>query len=229
MKLKLYFSPGTCARVPLIALEEARAPFETALLKFAIGEHKSPDYLSINPKGKVPALEVDGRVLTENIAILRFLASAFPGARLLPPYKDAFEEASVVADLSWCASTIHPIVTRIVLPQLFCATAEGMVRTWEMAVEAIKPHFDLIEKRLETSPWMLGEWSIVDAFVFWIWDQVVIGGFDGEPYRRISEHATRIVLRPSVQRTMAREREALDWLERSGFGIKLPPPPKEAK
>jgi len=224
-RLQLYFSPGTSARIPLIALEECAVPFETVLVKFAAGEHKSPEYLRVNPKGKVPTLLVDGRPLTENIAILGFLARSFPGAGLLPLTGDAWSEAQVYADLSWCASTIHPIVTRIVLPMLFCDHPQGMRRAWEQAVAAIRIPFDLIEERLQARPWMLGDYSLVDAFVYWIWDQATIGGFSGSAHPRIGEHAARVAQRPAVQRALARERDAFAWLERNGFDVRLPPPP----
>jgi len=229
MRLQLYFSPGTSARVPLIALEECAVPFETVLVKFAAGEHKSPDYLRLNPKGKVPTLLVDGRPLTENIAILGFLARSFPSAELLPLAGDAWSEAQVYADLSWCAATIHPIVTRIVLPMLFCDRPQGMQRAWEQAIEAIRGPFDLIEQRLQTRPWMFGHYSVVDAFVYWIWDQAAIGGFAGSAYPRIGEHAARVEQRPAVQRALAREHDALAWLEQNGLSVRLPPPPKDSK
>jgi len=229
MRLQLYFSPGTSARVPLIALEECAVPFETVLVKFAAGEHKSPEYLRLNPQGKVPTLLVDGKPLTENIAILGFLARSFPGAGLLPLAGDAWSEAQVYADLSWCASTIHPIVTRIVLPMLFCDHEQAIRRTWEQAIEAIRGPFALIEQRLQTRPWMLGDYSIVDAFVHWIWDQASIGGFAGSAYPRIGEHAARVAQRPSVQRALAREHAALAWLEQNGLSVRLPPPPETPK
>jgi glutathione S-transferase len=229
MQLKLYFSPGTCSLVPLIALEEIGVPFETALLKFAIGEHKSAEYLQVNPKGKVPTLVIDGRPLTENIAIVSFLVHSFPQARLLPMGSGAWSEAESFVDLAWCASTVHPIVTRIVLPQLFCDLPSGIERVWTLAVEAMRANFDLIDRRLESRRWFLGDWSIVDAYLFWIWGQAAVGGFDGSGYRHYADHAVRMGTRPSVQRALGREAEALAWLEKGGFSMKLPPPPRSSK
>lgn len=226
MQLKLYFSPGTCSLVPLIALEEIGVPFETALLKFAIGEHKSAEYLQVNPKGKVPTLVVDGQPLTENIAIASFLVHGFPQARLLPIGSSAWSEAESFVDLAWCASTVHPIVTRIVLPQLFCDLPAGIERVWALAVEAMRANFDLIDRRLESRRWFLGDWSIVDAYLFWIWAQAAVGGFDGSGYRHYADHAVRMGSRPSVQRALGREAEAHAWLEKNGFAMKLPPPPE---
>jgi glutathione S-transferase len=225
MQFNLYYSPGTCSLVPLIALEEIGAPFETSLLKFAIGEHKSAEYLQVNPKGKVPTLVVDGRPLTENIAIASFLVRSFPEARLLPIGSNAWSDAESFVDLSWCASTVHPIVTRIVLPQLFCDLPAGIERVWTLAVEAMRANFELIDRRLENRLWILGDWSIVDAYLFWIWGQAAAGGFDGSGYRHYASHAVRMGTRPAVQRALHREAQAHAWLEKGGFAMKLPPPP----
>jgi len=229
MQLNLYFSPGTCSLVPLIALEEIGAPFETSLVKFAIGEHKSADYLQVNPKGKVPTLLVDGRPLTENIAIASFLVRRFPEAQLLPIGSSAWSEAESFVDLAWCASTVHPIVTRIVLPQLFCDLPAGIERVWNLAVEAMRANFELIDRRLESQAWVLGDWSLVDAYLFWIWGQAAVGGFDGSGYHHYANHAERMGARPSVQRALQREAQAHAWLEERGFGMKLPPPPAASR
>ena len=82
--ITLYMAPGTCARVPAIALEEAGVDFETQLIRFMKGQHKSPDYKKINPKGKIPALVIEGEALTENVAIITYLNQRFPDARLMP-------------------------------------------------------------------------------------------------------------------------------------------------
>ncbi len=218
--MKLYFAPGTCARVPMVALEEIGQPFETALIKFLKGEHKSPEYLAINPKGKVPTLVTDDGPLTENPAILTYLARTYPEAELLPLGESALEDAKIISDLSWCASGLHPIVTRLRLPQLFCDTEDGQTRVWELASDAMKPNFALLEKRLSDAPWVLGEkWSILDVYVFWVWFRVEGSGFDTAPYPNFADHARRIVQRPSVQRALAREEEAEAWLAEHGLTL----------
>src|SRR6478672_4723401 len=99
----LWMAPFTCARVTAIALEEAGVEFDTRLVRFMRGEHKSPKFKARNPKGKVPALEIDGEVLTENVAILTYLAERFPQARLLPSTETAAARAHVLADLCFCS------------------------------------------------------------------------------------------------------------------------------
>jgi hypothetical protein len=83
--LKLYFAANTCALASHIALREAGAGFETVRLDFRTDDQRKPEYLSINPKGRVPALVTDHGVLTQTPAILAFIAQSFPHARLAPP------------------------------------------------------------------------------------------------------------------------------------------------
>jgi len=77
--LILYYWPGASSIVPHIVLEEIGTPYQRQLVNLAKGEHKSDAYLKINPHGKVPALAVDDTILTENVAILMYLARQFPG------------------------------------------------------------------------------------------------------------------------------------------------------
>lgn len=222
--LKLYFFPGTCARVSLIALEELNLTFETQLIVLPRGEHKSPDYLKLNPKGKVPTLLIDGQPLTENLAIISYLQRTYPQARLLPPPSDdALADAQVLADLSWFISTIHPLLTGIAVPQVYCATPEGAAQTKAQMSQLMNIHMNLIDQRLSQQPWMLGaEWSIIDAYAFWAWDEITRCGYDGSIFLNIEAHAQRSKQRPSVQRALKHEGEAFAWMARQGI---LPPPP----
>ena len=84
MKLELYFSPGSCPRVSMIALEETGVPFTTHLVAFMAGDHRKPEFLARNPSGKVPVLLVDEQPIVQTVAILGFLNETFPEARLFP-------------------------------------------------------------------------------------------------------------------------------------------------
>lgn len=225
--LKLYFFPGTSARVTLIALEELNVPFETQLVVFMRGEHKAPGYLQLNPKGKVPTLLVDGKPLTETLAILNYLNTVYPQAGLLPTHTDPFQQALLQADLAWLNSTVQPLVTGVVLPQVFCGQpVEGRRQTWLQFNDLMKTHVDLLAARLTKQPWMLGDtWSILDAHAWWTWDQLLFGGFDGKGYPALMAHAERCKARPSVQRALQREGEAFGSMAAQGIKFDLPPPP----
>ena len=131
MKLTLYYAPVACSMVPYINLSEAGADFEVVAINFRAGQHHGPEYLQVNPKHKVPALVIDGEVLTENVAINLSIARTFPQARLLPA--DAKQEWQAVALMAWCASSIHPALTPNNNPARFCETQLGGER------QAVRP------------------------------------------------------------------------------------------
>src|SRR5215218_9658512 len=102
---KLYYAPGTCALASHIALEEAGAPYSAERLDFIANQQNSPEYLKINPKGRVPAMVTDRGILTETPAMLAFIAQSFPQAKLAPA--DAFAFAQAQAFNSYLCSTVH--------------------------------------------------------------------------------------------------------------------------
>lgn len=215
--IQLYMAPGTCARVPCIALEEAGAEFETTLIRFMRGEHKSPEFKKLNPKGKVPTLVVGGEPLTENVAIITYLNQRYPDANLLPRPKDELDPIRQIADLSFCSATLHPIVTRIRMPH-FMAAEDAARSVWEKGCEAMNEYFGLIDNRLADQPWWYGdEWSVVDAYLYWVFWRCEGADFDVAPYPNFKDHATRMEARPATQRALAREAEAQAQLESEGL------------
>ncbi|MBU2676911.1 MAG: glutathione S-transferase family protein [Gammaproteobacteria bacterium] len=220
---QLYMAPGTCARVPSICLEEAGLDFDSVLIRFMKGEHKSPDFKKLNPKGKVPTLVIDGEALTENVAIITYLNERFPDANLMPDASDSLARARQTADLCFCSATLHPIVTRIRLPQFF-ASKDAAQSVWEKGCKAMTEFFALIENRLADRPWWYGaEWSAVDAYLYWVFWRVEGADFDVSLYPRFKDHSNRMEERPAVQRALAREKAAEAQLEAEGLNFKPPP------
>jgi len=224
--MQLYMAPGTCARVPCIALEEAGEDFEIVLIRFMRGEHKSPKFRNLNPKGKVPTLVVDGEPLTENVAILTYLNMTYPNSKLLPQPDNELSRLRQLADLCFCSATLHPIVTRIRMPQFFAA--EDAARSvWEKGCEAMNEYFSLINDRLADHPWWYGDqWSVVDAYLYWIYWRCDGADFNVEPYANYTAHASRMEDRPSTQRALARESELQAQLESEGL-VFTPPSMKK--
>ncbi len=108
--LTLFFSPGACSMASHIGIEESGAPYVEKPTLLPKGEQKTEAYLKINPRGKVPALSVDGRVITENTAILTYLARQFPQANLLPA--DPVGEAHCIGAMAWFSNIVHPSYQR---------------------------------------------------------------------------------------------------------------------
>lgn len=222
MTITLCFAPGSCARVPLIALEEIGAPFETRLIAFMKGEHRTPDFLALNPAGKVPALILDDGVLTQNTAILLYLARRFPEARLLPSATDPLAEAQLLARLAWFSADLHPIVTRIRMPHFFCDFDSAPARVRELGATAMAFQLAGVERDLAAAPWLLGDdWSILDAYLHWVWFRITGAGFDPAPFPAITDHARRMEQRPAVQRALVRERDAEQALAAQGVAVPL--------
>lgn len=204
--LTLYYSPGSCARVTLIALEEAEAEFTLKQVSLANGENRSAEYKAVNGKAKVPSLAVDGRVLTENVAIISFLDQRFPYARLLPTHTDAFDRAEALSLLAWCASGLHPLVTRVRRPDRFCDLPGTAERIQEMGKADLADQLKVAEDRLSKHSWMLGEeWSMADAYLSWVWSRVADQGFDTRPFPHLIEAMARVNERPSVRRALSKE------------------------
>ena len=118
MKLTLCYAPIACSLVPLINLNEAGASFEVRKINLRKGENMTPDYLAMNPLHKVPVLIVDGRALTENVAINTYIARTYPAAKLLP--SNSMDELEAISMMGWFSGGLHPHLTRIFNPTRFC-------------------------------------------------------------------------------------------------------------
>lgn len=204
-ELTLYFSPGACSRVTLIAIEETGVEYTCRLVALQKGEQQASEFLAINPKGKVPALVVDNCVLTENVAILSYLATRHPQAGLLPD-QTSWVRAEALSMLVWFASGMHPLVTRMRRPQRFCDTADSTERVQELARLEMLEQLAIVEHRLSAQPWMLGKvWSVVDAYLFWVWGRCPESGIEPGRFPNLCNHLERSVDRPAVQRALQRE------------------------
>ncbi|MCJ2180744.1 glutathione S-transferase family protein [Novosphingobium album (ex Hu et al. 2023)] len=212
-----YFAPGACSRVMLHALEEAGLAFEGHPLALMRGEQKSPEYLAINPKGKVPALVVDGDLLTENGAIAWYLANRFPEAGMLPGLDDPVTAAQALGDLIWCGGTLHPIVRRMMRPALFNESDPDGTRALAAAELGVTAR-DL-DARLEGQDWWYGDtWSLVDTYVAWAFSIAAICGFPLSEYPNLASHTKRLSEKETFKRVVAREKEAV-----ATHDIPLPP------
>ncbi|MEP7181492.1 MAG: glutathione S-transferase family protein [Betaproteobacteria bacterium] len=204
--LRLHFSPGSCSRVTMIALAEAGAEYEATLVSLKDGAHRTPAFRALNAKGKVPVLETPEGVLTENVAILTWLADRHPDARLLP-VADAWQRATSVAALAWFASTVHPLLTSVRYPERVCDLAGAPDRVRAAASGELAVQMRAAEDLLLTRPWMLGDrWSVADAYLFWCWGRCGEAGLDAARFPRIAANHEATRQRPAVLRALARER-----------------------
>jgi glutathione S-transferase len=200
----LYFAPQTCARVPLISLEEAGADYTLSLVQLMKGEHKTPAYKALNPASKVPLLITPEGPLAQNVAIARYLGAQFPA--LLPRAETPYQDARITANLAFCADTLHPIVTRMRMPMFMVDGDEAQASVRDKAMAAMVPMAQIVENTIGRGPWWYGDdWSIQDAYVYWIWARIVSVNYDTSGLPNWAAHATRMESRPAVQRALAAE------------------------
>lgn len=218
----LFAAPGSCSLVTTLVLEKTGLSFEYRLIRFMRGEHKSPDFKKINPKGRVPAIVIDGEALTENVAMISYLNERFPDAQLLPVAASPLDRARQLADLAFFATTVHPMLTRLRMPMFF-AGPENIPAVIKAVSGALPEILQLIEDRIAAGPWWYGDtWSAIDAYIFWAFRRVEGSDFDVSAYPKLKDHSARMEARPETQRALAREAKAVQQLESEGLGG--PPP-----
>jgi len=206
--LVLYYWPGASSVIPHIALEEIGAPYERALVNLAKGEHKSDAYLKINRRGKVPALSIDGDILTENVAILTYLAKQFPYARLLP--SKLAEESRCLSLIAWFASSVHPTFAHIIRPERFASDVAAQLNIRDTARKTFWAQCEEINGLLAEKEWMLGEqYTVADPYAFFFYD---LGARIKLPMRELAAYTAfseRILQRPAVRKIRALEDASL--------------------
>jgi glutathione S-transferase len=203
--LKLFYAPGTCALASHIALDEAGADYEAVRLDFGAGDQRKPDYLAINPKGRVPALIADRGILTENPAILAFIAQSFPKAKLAP-LDDPFAFAQVQAFNSYLASTVHVAHAHGRRGYRWADDQSSFDDMKRKLPETMGACFDLIEREMFKGPWVMGEtYTICDPYLFTIAEWLEGDGIDPARFPKVHDHRRRMAERPAVKRALAQE------------------------
>jgi glutathione S-transferase len=204
--LKLYYAPGTCALASHIALEEAGAPYTTERLDFKSNQQTSPEYLKVNPKGRVPALVSDHGVLTETPALLAYIAQSFPKAKLAP-LDDAFAFAQVQAFNSYLCSTVHVAHAHKGRGYRWATEESSFADMKGMVPKTMAACFALIERGMLKGPWVIGEqYTICDPYLFTIAGWLEGDGVDLATLPKVAAHRKRMSERPAVQKVLAEEK-----------------------
>jgi glutathione S-transferase len=214
MKLSLAFSPGACAIVPYILLKEAGADFETLNVNLAKGEHHQPEYLKINPKGKVPALIMGDTVITENVAIHVWIDRQFPQAGLMPA--DPMQYIHCLSILGWCGSGIHPKLTQLARPERYCDLPGSADRVKALGHEGMIEQYELAEEMLAGKTWFFNDrFSCADAYFYWTFRRGGAFGSDLSRFKNCTAHRQRVEQRDSVKALLAHEEKVKAELARA--------------
>ena len=203
--LKLHYAPHTCALAPHIVLEEISAAYDTVRIDFGTAEQHQPEYLMINPKGRVPSLETGRGILTEVPAILAFLAQSFPEAGLAP-IDDPFAFARVQAFNSYLCSTVHVAHAHRMRGHCWTDDPEAIKAMQRKVPQSVGDGFALIENGMLEGPWVIGDtYTICDPYLFTLAQWLEADGADLSRLPRVLDHRARVAARPAVQRAIAEE------------------------
>jgi glutathione S-transferase len=153
--LKLYYAPGTCALASHITLKESGLDFTVERIDTRNSQQTTPAYLAINPKGRVPALVTDRGILTENPAILAYVAQCAPAAKLMP--SDAFEFAQAQSFNSYLCSTVHVNHAHKGRGARWATEQSSFDDMKRKVPESMAAAFALIERGMVKGPWVMGE------------------------------------------------------------------------
>lgn len=203
--LTLYYTPVTCALASMIALEEAGAAYELKRVDFRSNQQRSPDYLKINPKGRVPALVTERGVLTETPAMLAFIAQSYPQAGLAP-LDDPFAFARVQEFNSYLCSTVHVAHAHRMRGYRWADDAAAIEAMKRKVPQSVGEAYALIENGMVQGPWVMGgRYTLCDPYLFTLAQWIEDDGVDPASLPRIVAHRSRMRDRGAVQRALAKE------------------------
>ena len=200
--MKLFHAWGSCSLASLIALEEAGADYELVVMSTRDGDQRKPEYLAVNPKGRVPALVTDRGVLTETPAILSYIPETYPRARLLP--EDAWARARAHAFMSYLCSTVHVAHAHKHRGYRWADDPAALADMTRKVPEVEAACFQLIEDTMFKGPWVLGgAYSICDPYLFTLSGWLADDGVDIGRFPKVAAHAERMLARPAVRKVLA--------------------------
>ncbi|MGX9524869.1 glutathione S-transferase family protein [Alcaligenes nematophilus] len=197
-----YSAPGTCALATHIALHEAGADFDVVKLDFGANQQQSPEFLRVNPKGRVPALVTEQGALTETPALLAFVAQSFPDAKLAP-VNDPFGFARMQELHSYLASTVHVAHAHKRRGSRWAddaAAEEAMRAKVPQNMTACAAYLE----SLIAGPWVLGEqFSVADAYLYTVGGWLEGDSVDMSQFPKLSAYLERVGAREAVRKAVA--------------------------
>jgi glutathione S-transferase len=203
--IKLYYAAHTCSLASHIALEEAGAEYFTERVSFKTNQQSNPDYLAINPKGRVPSLVTDRGVLTETPAMLAYIAQMFPRAQLAP-LDDPFAFAQVQAFNSYLCSTLHVAHSHRMRGYRWADDESSFADMRRKVPQSVGACYALIEREMLRGPWVMGEvYTICDPYLFTLAQWMEDDGVDVSTLPKVVDHRRRMSERSAVRKAIADE------------------------
>ncbi|WP_322081858.1 glutathione S-transferase family protein [Burkholderia sp. BCC1972] len=214
--MKLFYYPSNASMAPHFVLEEIGEPFELEYVDRMHDQHKSPDYLALNPNGLIPVLVDGGLVLYEAAAICLHLADTHPEQRLAPELGTP-ERAQFYKWLMWLTNTLQATLIAYFYPERWvdAGNASGAAQVKAHAEAKIATLLDQLEQQLETSggSWLLGaHYTVLDPYALMLcrWTR----GFAAPARQRpvLGGYLQRVLARPAIQRALKTEGLAAPWV-----------------
>ena len=197
--MRLYYSPNSCALASHIILEEIGADYSLELVDFTKSEQKKPNYLKVNPKARVPALQTKDGIITETPAILLFLAQSFPSQNVAP-LDQSFRLAQAQEFNSYLCSTVHVAHAHLGRGSRWSDDEAAIASMTKKVPENVGNCFRLIDKKMIKGPWVLGKhFSICDAYLYTLTRWLERDGVEREQLPNVNTHFLKMEERPSIQ------------------------------
>jgi glutathione S-transferase len=201
--LTLFAAKGSCSTATHIALQEAGADYTLHKIDTAAGDQRKPEFLKINPKGRVPVLITDRGPLTENVALLLYVAQTHPDANLAP-LNDAFALAKLNAFNAYLSSTVHVAHAHKLRGSRWSDNAEAIESMKAKVQQNMTDCAVVIENEYLEGPWVLGAtYSIGDCYLHVITTWMIGDGVDLKQFPKLSAHHAAMLARPAVKKVMA--------------------------
>lgn len=201
--LTIVYSPGSCAMASQIALEEAGAQYENRKIMLRDGDQYKPDFLAINPKGRVPAMLTDRGVLTETPAILAYIAQSYPQAKLAP-LDDPFAFAELQAFNAFMCATVHINFAHKTRGARWADDETAKAEMARKTPQTVREAFEMIDKTMIKGPFVMGkDYTIADMYLFTLARWLPGQGLQASQFPKVEGVMKAIADRPAVKKIVA--------------------------
>jgi len=202
---KLFYAPGSAAMAPHAVLEEIGVPYEPILVDMSAGAHKRPDYLELNPNGRVPTLVDGDQVVFESAAIVLHLADKHPEAGLAPPL-GAPERGRYYQWLVYLTNTVQEAYISYFHADYYAKSAGAIAEVKATSEARLQPLFKIIDGALADGPYLLGKrFSAADIYLMMLarWSRNMAK--PATAYPNIKRCVDLVRARPAVERMFKAE------------------------
>lgn len=200
--LKLYFSKGSSALAAHILLEDVGQPYEAEEVSIPAGQHQTPAFLGLNPKGRLPVLRTPDGALTENPAILEYIAAAHPNAGLIP--KGLFQQSQARSLSAYLCATAHVAFAHKQRGARWATSEHAIKAMQERVAMNLTDCAGYLETQFGSSPWAIGQtYSYCDPYLFLMGRWMAASGLDIAAFPKLAAHSAAMRARPATQAAMA--------------------------